>query len=47
MASWWDTTNSFHFSSTGEMTMTAYDFAMITNLGIGGDLIPLDPDMGE
>ena len=44
---WWDTTNSFHFSTVGEMTMTPFDFAMITGLGIGGDLIPLDPDMGE
>ena len=27
--------------------MTPFDFAMITGLGVGGDLIPLDPDMGE
>ncbi|KAL7236579.1 hypothetical protein ACSBR1_019801 [Camellia fascicularis] len=44
---WWDTTNSFHFSTAGEMTMTPLDFAMITGLGVGGDPIPLDPDMGE
>lgn len=44
---WWDTTNSFHFSTMEEMTMTPYDFAMITILGVRGDLIPLDPDMGE
>ncbi|KAL7217494.1 hypothetical protein ACSBR2_010863 [Camellia fascicularis] len=29
------------------MTMAPLDFAMITGLGIGGDLIPLDPDMGS
>ncbi|KAL7248835.1 hypothetical protein ACSBR1_011085 [Camellia fascicularis] len=29
------------------MTMTPYDFSMITGLGVGGDLIPLDLDMGE
>ncbi|GMP68946.1 hypothetical protein CsSME_00028377 [Camellia sinensis var. sinensis] len=29
------------------MTMTPYDFAMITSLGVGGDLIPFDTDMGE
>ena len=27
--------------------MTPFDFAMITGLGVGGDPIPLDPDMGE
>ncbi|KAL7228205.1 hypothetical protein ACSBR2_007005 [Camellia fascicularis] len=42
---WWDTTNSFHFSSTGEMTITPYDFSMITGLGVRGDLIPFDMDM--
>ncbi|KAL7181429.1 hypothetical protein ACSBR1_040338 [Camellia fascicularis] len=26
---WWDTTDSFHFSSTGEMTLTPYDFSML------------------
>ncbi|KAL7176593.1 hypothetical protein ACSBR2_030015 [Camellia fascicularis] len=44
---WWDTTNSFHFSTAEEMTMTPLEFAMIAGLGVGGDLIPLDPDMGE
>ncbi|KAL7179334.1 hypothetical protein ACSBR1_042677 [Camellia fascicularis] len=44
---WWDTTNSFHFSSIGEMIMTPYDFSMITGLGAGGDPIPFDMDMGE
>ncbi|KAL7188847.1 hypothetical protein ACSBR1_038660 [Camellia fascicularis] len=43
----WDTTSSLHFSTTGEMMMTTYDFAMITSLRVGGDPIPLDPDMGE
>ncbi|KAL7244748.1 hypothetical protein ACSBR2_000166 [Camellia fascicularis] len=44
---WWDTTNSFHFSTTGDMTMTPYDFAMLTCLEVGGRLIPYDSDMGE
>ncbi|KAL7163962.1 hypothetical protein ACSBR2_039965 [Camellia fascicularis] len=44
---WWDTTNSFHFSSTGEMTMTPYDFSMITGLRVGGDSIPFGLDMGS
>ncbi|KAL7207918.1 hypothetical protein ACSBR1_029798 [Camellia fascicularis] len=44
---WWETTNSFHFSSTGEMTMTPYDFSMITGLRVRGDLIPFDMDMGQ
>ncbi|GMP84022.1 hypothetical protein CsSME_00037714 [Camellia sinensis var. sinensis] len=34
---WWDTTNSFYFSATGDMTMTPFDFASI----------PYDEDMGE
>ncbi|KAL7257998.1 hypothetical protein ACSBR1_004176 [Camellia fascicularis] len=29
---WWDTTNSFHFSTAGEMTMTPYDFSMLTGI---------------
>ncbi|KAL7171850.1 hypothetical protein ACSBR2_036499 [Camellia fascicularis] len=29
------------------MTMTPYDFAMITGLGVGGDLIRFDMDMDE
>ncbi|KAL7258257.1 hypothetical protein ACSBR1_004389 [Camellia fascicularis] len=44
---WWDTTNSFHFPTTRKMTMTPYDFTMITSLGVGGDPIPFDIDMGE
>ncbi|KAL7163336.1 hypothetical protein ACSBR2_039434 [Camellia fascicularis] len=32
---WWDTTDSFHFSSTGEMMMTPYDFSMLTGLEVG------------
>ncbi|KAF5933342.1 hypothetical protein HYC85_029513 [Camellia sinensis] len=30
---WWDTTNSFHFSVAGDMTMTPYDFSMLTGIG--------------
>ncbi|KAL7184413.1 hypothetical protein ACSBR2_026549 [Camellia fascicularis] len=44
---WWDTINSFHFSSAGEMIMTPYDFSMITSLGVGGDPITFDMDMSE
>ncbi|GMQ06354.1 hypothetical protein CsSME_00050982 [Camellia sinensis var. sinensis] len=44
---WWDTTNSFHCPTSGEMTMAPYDFTMITGLGVRGDLIPFDTDMGE
>ncbi|KAL7166306.1 hypothetical protein ACSBR2_037060 [Camellia fascicularis] len=29
------------------MTMTPYDFAMITSLEVGGNPIPFDADMGE
>ena len=44
---WWDTTNSFHFSTTGDMTMTPYGFAMLIGIEVGGRPIPYDPDMGE
>ncbi|KAI8016644.1 Protein MAIN-LIKE 2, partial [Camellia lanceoleosa] len=44
---WWDTTNSFHFFVARDMTMTPYDFSMLTGIGVGGDLIPFDTDMGE
>ncbi|GMP37948.1 hypothetical protein CsSME_00009403 [Camellia sinensis var. sinensis] len=44
---WHDTTNSFHFSATGDMTMTPYDFAMLTGLEVGGQPIPYDSDIGE
>ncbi|GMP25104.1 hypothetical protein CsSME_00002132 [Camellia sinensis var. sinensis] len=44
---WWDTTNSFHFSTTGEMTMTPYDFTMLTGVEVGGNLIRYDMDIGE
>ncbi|GMP35857.1 hypothetical protein CsSME_00008156 [Camellia sinensis var. sinensis] len=30
---WWDTTDSFHFSTVGEMTMTPFDFSMLTGIG--------------
>ncbi|KAF5932044.1 hypothetical protein HYC85_028215 [Camellia sinensis] len=41
---WWDITNSFHFSSTGEMTMTPYDFSMITGLGVEDYVAALGDD---
>ncbi|KAF5931800.1 hypothetical protein HYC85_027971 [Camellia sinensis] len=44
---WWDTTDSFHFSATRDMTMTPYDFSMLTGIGVGGDPIPFDTDMDE
>ncbi|KAI7988776.1 Protein MAINTENANCE OF MERISTEMS, partial [Camellia lanceoleosa] len=44
---WWDTTNSFHFFATGDLTMTPPDFAVLTGLDIGGWPIPYDEDMGE
>ncbi|KAF5933444.1 hypothetical protein HYC85_029615 [Camellia sinensis] len=44
---WWDTTNSFHFSATGDLTMTPFDFAVLTGLDVGGWPIPYDEDMGQ
>ncbi|KAL7208456.1 hypothetical protein ACSBR1_030241 [Camellia fascicularis] len=32
---WWDTTNSFHLSTVGKITMTLYKFTMIIGLGVG------------
>lgn len=44
----WDTTSSFHFSSTGEMTLTPYDFSMLTDLRVGvGGPVPFDPEMTQ
>ncbi|KAL7209897.1 hypothetical protein ACSBR1_031465 [Camellia fascicularis] len=43
----WDTTNSFYFSTAGEMTMTPYDFSMLTGIGVGGHSIPYDTDIGK
>ncbi|GMP23801.1 hypothetical protein CsSME_00001271 [Camellia sinensis var. sinensis] len=42
---WWDTTNSFHFSTAREMTMTPYDFSMLIGIGVGGHSIPYDMDI--
>ena len=44
---WWDTTDSFHLSAAGDMTMTPYDFSVLTGIGVGGDPIPFDTDMDE
>ncbi|KAI8024567.1 Protein MAINTENANCE OF MERISTEMS, partial [Camellia lanceoleosa] len=44
---WWDTTNSFHFSTARDMTMTPYDFAMLTGIEVRGRPIPYDTDMDE
>ncbi|GMP74020.1 hypothetical protein CsSME_00031560 [Camellia sinensis var. sinensis] len=40
---WWDTTSSFHFSPTGEMTLIPYDFSMLFGLRVrGSDLVLFD-----
>ncbi|GMP83225.1 hypothetical protein CsSME_00037214 [Camellia sinensis var. sinensis] len=45
---WWDTTDLFHFSSTGEMTLTPYDFSMFTGLRVGvSGSIPFDLYMAQ
>ncbi|KAL7160822.1 hypothetical protein ACSBR2_041464 [Camellia fascicularis] len=44
---WWDTTNSFHFSITEEMTMTSYDFTILRGVEVEGNPIPYDMEMGE
>ncbi|KAL7194986.1 hypothetical protein ACSBR1_035241 [Camellia fascicularis] len=45
---WWDTTDSFHFSSIGELTLTPYNFLMLTGLRVGvSSPIPYDPDMTQ
>ncbi|GMP53684.1 hypothetical protein CsSME_00019080 [Camellia sinensis var. sinensis] len=44
---WWDSTNSIHFSSAGDMTMTPFDFVVLTGLDVGGWAIPYDEDMGQ
>ncbi|KAL7229444.1 hypothetical protein ACSBR2_008036 [Camellia fascicularis] len=45
---WWDTTDSFHFSLTGEMMLTPYDFSMLTGLRVGvASLISFDSDMTQ
>ncbi|KAL7212826.1 hypothetical protein ACSBR2_015504 [Camellia fascicularis] len=45
---WWDTTDSFPFSSIGELTLTPYDFSMLTGLrvGVGGPIL-CDSDMTQ
>lgn len=44
---WWDTTNSFHFWSAKDMTVTSYDFSIVTGLSVGGDLIPFNLDLSR
>ncbi|CAL5321845.1 hypothetical protein CsSME_00011680 [Camellia sinensis var. sinensis] len=45
---WWDTTSSFHFSFTGDMTLTPYDFLILIGLRVGvGGPVPFDPDMTQ
>ena len=35
----WDTTYTFHFPGIGEVTLTPYDFSIITSLRLGGKRI--------
>ena len=35
----WDTTRTFHFPGIGEVTLTPYDFSIITGLRLGGKRI--------
>ncbi|GMP85730.1 hypothetical protein CsSME_00038774 [Camellia sinensis var. sinensis] len=44
---WRDTTDSLHFSTAGEMTITPIDFSMLTGITVRGHLIPYDTDKGE
>ncbi|KAL7180439.1 hypothetical protein ACSBR1_043608 [Camellia fascicularis] len=45
---WWETTDSFHLSSTREMMLTPYDFSMLTELRVGaGGPVIFDPDMTQ
>ncbi|KAL7205737.1 hypothetical protein ACSBR2_018627 [Camellia fascicularis] len=45
---WWDTTDSFHFSSIRELTLTLYNFSMLTGLWVRvGSPIPCDPDITQ
>ncbi|KAL7201637.1 hypothetical protein ACSBR1_033357 [Camellia fascicularis] len=45
---WWDTTDLFHFSSTGEMMLTLYDFLMLIGLRIrAGGPVLFDSDMTQ
>ncbi|KAL7220147.1 hypothetical protein ACSBR2_013081 [Camellia fascicularis] len=44
---WWDTTDSLYFSTVGEMTMTPFDFSMLTSIAVGDHPIPYDTDMGK
>lgn len=44
---WWDTTNTFHFPSAGEMTITPGDFSLLTGLRIGGASLLVDPRRWE
>ncbi|XP_028070029.1 protein MAINTENANCE OF MERISTEMS-like [Camellia sinensis] len=44
---WWDTTNFFYFSATGDMTITPYNFSILMGLDVEGQPIPYDFDMDE
>ncbi|XP_058223136.1 protein MAINTENANCE OF MERISTEMS-like [Rhododendron vialii] len=42
---WWDTTNTFHFPSAGEVTITPGDFSLLTSLRVGGAPLRIDPQL--
>jgi hypothetical protein len=44
---WWDTTNTFHLPSAGEMTITPGDFSLLTGLRVGGAPLRVDPRLWE
>lgn len=44
---WWDTTNTFHLYSAGEMTITSGDFSLLTGLRGGGTTLRVDPQLWQ
>ncbi|KAI7995871.1 Protein MAIN-LIKE 2, partial [Camellia lanceoleosa] len=42
---WWDTTNSFHFFTVEDMTMTPYDFVMLTGIEVYAYFSTLAPEL--
>ncbi|KAI8571874.1 hypothetical protein RHMOL_Rhmol01G0153700 [Rhododendron molle] len=44
---WWDTTNTFHLPSAGDMTITPSDFSLLIGLRVGGASLRVDPRLWE
>ncbi|GMP77685.1 hypothetical protein CsSME_00033868 [Camellia sinensis var. sinensis] len=44
---WWDTTNSFHFSAAGDMTMTPFDFAVLMGLDFRGTELETSEEIAQ